>query len=357
MSSLENILLVIAATICGTLLLIGGIVTFFYAIKRNNRLFFLFSAMWLLYSVSWFIDAAAHYFYSIFLMSFAIIPQIIGFPCIIIFIELSRKENVSPLKLTILFVISLLLLFVTFLPGGFEIIPGYGVHNVGILRIIQMIWILNVVTLYFIWGYQTWRKAPNELRTLVTWLLSGSTLFSIVTALLYAMGTFLRIFNTFALFIHGIGAFITIVVILKDPKIIYILPFKAYRILVVNTNDGAALFKYYWAKIGEIEENILSMVLKAGGTVLDEILKKAEVREILMDRAVLLRQHEERYPIASVFITSRSTKSLRYGLKEFNVQFISNFYSEQDDLYEVSKFEEAKKLVEVIFDFVPKYMK
>ena len=355
MSSLENTILVISVTITATLLLIGGLITFIYAIKRNNRLIFLFSAMWLLSSVSWYIDAAAHYLYSIFLMTLVIIPQLIGYACIIIFIELSRKEHVSPLKIIILSVISFLLLFVNFLPGGFEIIPGYGVHNVGLLRIFQMIWLLYIVILYFTWSYQTWRKAPNKLRTLVTWLLFGSILFSIVSALLYAVGSFLRIFNSIALFINGIGAFITIVVILKDPKIIYILPFKAYRILVVNTNEASSLFKYDWAGLGEVEENIFTMVLQAVGSVLDEILKKGEVREIHLDRAVLLIQHNKIYPIASVLVTSRSTKSLRYGLKKFNEQFISKFYSDQEDLYEVSRFEQANKLVEVIFDFVPKY--
>ena len=102
MSSLENTILVISVTITATLLLIGGLITFIYAIKRNNRLIFLFSAMWLLSSVSWYIDAAAHYLYSIFLMTLVIIPQLIGYACIIIFIELSRKEHVSPLKIIIL---------------------------------------------------------------------------------------------------------------------------------------------------------------------------------------------------------------------------------------------------------------
>jgi hypothetical protein len=357
MTSFDNLLLVLSTTITGTLLLIGGIITFIYAIKRNNRPIFLFSAMWLLYSVFWFIDAAAHYFYSTFLMAIAIIPQLIGAPCLIIFIELSRKENISPIKITILFVMEFLLLFVTFLPGGLEIIPGYGVHNKGVLRITQVVWMGYFVFLYFLWSYQTWKKAPLELKRLVTWLLFGSTLFSIITALMYVLGSFIRIFNSIGFFINGIGAFITIVVILKDPKIIYILPFKAYRILVVNTNEASALFKYDWAKLGEVEENIFTMVLQAVGSVLDEILKKGEVREIQLDRAVLLIQHNKQYPIASVLVTSRSTKSLRYGLRIFNEQFISKFYSNQDDLYEVSRFMEANKLVEVIFDFVPEYKK
>ena len=358
MNNFSNLILVLSAFTTGILVLIGGTITCIYAIKRSSRLIFLFSAMWLLYAVFWFIDAAAHYFYSTFLMSIAIIPQLIGVPCIIIFIDLSRKENVSPLKIVILALIEFSLLFATFfLQDNWEIIPGYGVHNKGVLRIFQLIFLFYFVFLYFIWSFQTWKKAPPELRHLTTLLLFGSTLFSIITAIMYMLGGFIKLFNSIGFFINGIGAFITIIVILKDPKIIYILPFKAYRILVVNTNDGSALFKYDWAELGEVEENIFSMVLQAVGSILDEILKKGEVREIQMDRAVLLIQHDKRYPIASVLVSTKSSKSLRYSLKKFNDQFISKFYTGSDNLHEISRFEKAKDLIESIFDFVPEYRK
>jgi len=126
---------------------------------------------------------------------------------------------------------------------------------------------------------------------------------------------------------------------------------------VVDTNEGIALFKYDWAELGKVEENIFSMVLQAVGSILDEILKKGEVREIQMDRAVLLIQHDKRYPIASVLVTSKSTKSLRYGLRIFNDQFISSFYTDGIDFHEVSKFKDANLLVEKIFDFVPERRK
>jgi hypothetical protein len=124
---------------------------------------------------------------------------------------------------------------------------------------------------------------------------------------------------------------------------------------VVDTNAGTALFKYDWAKLTKVEENIFSMVLQAVGSILDEILKKGTVREIQMDKAILLIQHDKKYPIATVLVTSKSTKSLRYGLKTFYDQFIEEFYSGQD-LSEISRFEDAKKLVEVVFDFVPIYI-
>jgi hypothetical protein len=344
----------------GTFLGVGGIITFIYAYKRKNRLTILFSAMWLFTALNLFIAAAAHYFYSTFLMTIMIIPQLIGVPCIIIFIELSRKERVSPLKIAILYIIEFTLLFVTFfLPESenFEIIQGYGVHNKGFLRIAQMIFLLYFVAQYFLWSFQTWRKAPLECKRLATWLLFGSILYSIVAVLMYAMGGILRIFNSIAFFTNGIGAFITIIVILKSPKIIYILPFTAYRILVFDTNKGTALYRYDWADIGSVEENIFSMFLQAVGSILDEILKKGVVREIQMDRAILLIQHDKINPIASVLVTSKSTKSLRDGLRTFNDEFISSFYTDNIELHEVSKFNDASKLVKEIFDFVPERKK
>ena len=77
--------------------------------------------------------------------------------------------------------------------------------------------------------------------------------------------------------------------------------------------------------------------------------------EIKMDQAILLIQHEKNSPVASVLVTSKSSKSLKIGLKKFNSEFIETFQSQFDGLYEVSKFKGAQKIVDHIFDFVPVY--
>ncbi len=354
--SIENLLLVLSTLITGTLVAIGGIITFIYAFKNKNRLIFLFSAMWLMYAVFWFIDAAAHYLYSIPLMALAIVPQLIGVPCIIIFIELSTKEHVSPVKFSILMIIEALVFLVTFyVPNNWEIIPGYGIHNKGILRIVQIIYLFYFMIFYVLWSFHTWRKAPADLKRLTSYLLFGSTIFSIVTGVLYAIGSLIKVFNAIGFFVNGIGAFITILVILKDPRIIYILPFKAYRILVVDTIASVALFKYDWAKAGEVEENIFTMMIQAIGSVLDDILKKGDVQEIQMDRAVILINHNNENSIASVLIASKSSKSLRYGLKRFNEEFVTQFQKTLEDSRKVSDFVEGSKIVEQVFGFVPSY--
>jgi len=349
-------MLVLSASITGILVAIGGIITIRYSFKRKNRIILLFSAMWLSYAVFWFIDAAAHYYYSTFLMMLAIVPQLLGVPCIVVFTELIKKEHVNPVKISILIIIEALLFYFTFfVPGNYDIIPGYGVHNKGILRFLQVIFIFYFVSLYFIWSYQTWRRAPASLKRLTTLLLFGSALFSIVTASLYVLGTIVRIFNAIAFIVNGIGAFTTIIVILKDPRIIFILPFKAYRILVVDTNASVALYKYDWAKVGELEETMFSMMLQAIGNVLDDILKKGEVKEIQMDRAVLLIQHDKIHSIASILIASKSSKSLRYGLKRFNEKFVSDFRTTLNGERKVGMFEETRALIDSVFDYVPSY--
>jgi hypothetical protein len=358
--SLQNLILVSSIASAAIFMGVGGMVTFIYSLKRKNRLILLFSSMWLFTSLSLFIAAAAHFYYSTLLMRVMIIPQLIAVPCIIIFIDLSRKERVNPVKITVLFVIESILLFVTFLlpeNDNFEVIAGYGVHNKGVLRIIQVVFLLYFTVQYFLWSLQTWRKSPSEYKRTAMWVLVGTIVYSIVALIFYAVGGFIKLFNSIAFLSNGVGVLITIIVVLKEPKVIYILPFTAYRILVIDTHGGTALFRYDWADIGKVEENIFSALLQSVANILDDILKKGEVREIQMDRAILLIQHNKKYPIASVLVSSKSSKSLRYALRNFNEEFISNFYRDENDFFEVSQFESAKSLVGKIFDFVPEHKK
>jgi hypothetical protein len=124
----------------------------------------------------------------------------------------------------------------------------------------------------------------------------------------------------------------------------------------VNTYESVAIFKHDWAKVGELEESMFTMMLQAIGNILDDILKKGEIQEILMDRAVLLIHHDNTYSIASVIIASKSSKSLRYGLKRFNEELIKTFHSTLDFENKRGRIEGTSKIVEKIFDFVPTYI-
>jgi hypothetical protein len=354
--SIENLLLGITTFIAGTLSLTNGIFTFLYARRRKNRVILLFSANWFLQALFWYLDGTAHLTYTPLIMAISFIPHTLGVLFLFIYIELIEKENISSLKVTILVIIELLFVSLAFLPGGMEVIPDYGVHIVGLCRIFQIIFLIIYVFYYFTWSYKTWRRSPFELKQKATVLLLGSALFSIVTVLMYVFGTLIKIFNPLGFVVHGIGAFITVIVIWQEPKLIYVLRFKAYRLIVLETGSGTALYKHDWAELRNIDENFFSMMLQAISNVLNELLHKGEVREVHTDQAVLLIQHNLQYPIASVLVASKSCKSLRYGLKEFNEQFVARFSSDIEISYQnVSRFNDAIILVNRIFDFVPEY--
>jgi len=137
--SFENTILVVSASIAGCITMIGCFITFQYAKSRKNKLIFLFSINWLCQSMFWVFVALAHFNYSILLMQIAIIPQCFGVACFVIFLELISSENVNSLRFSILTIITFFLLFFTFYHGELVIIPGYGVHNAGLVRFFQII--------------------------------------------------------------------------------------------------------------------------------------------------------------------------------------------------------------------------
>lgn len=361
----ENLLLGITTVIAATLSLVNGILTFLYARRRKNRVILIFSTNWFLQALFWSLDATAHLTYTPLIMAIAFIPHTIGVLCLFIYIELIEKENVSAIRISILVIVELLFLLFAFLPlfntsflPGMEVKIGYGVHIVGLCRIFQIVFLIMYVLFYFSWSYKTWRKSPTELRQKATLLLLGSALFSIVTVLMYVIGSIpnLRIFNPLGFVVHGIGALITVVVIWQEPKLIYVLRFKAYRIIVLETGSGTTLFMHDWAELRKIDENFFSMMLQAISSVLNELLHKGKVREVHTDQAVLLVQHDLVHPIASVIVSSKSCKSLRYGLKQFNEQFVSKYSSDvKENYHNVSRFKDAIVLVKKVFDFVPEY--
>ncbi|GAH07377.1 unnamed protein product, partial [marine sediment metagenome] len=116
MASGLNLLLGITTFLAGTLSLVNAILTLLYARRRKNRVIFIFSANWFLQAIFWFLDGIAHLTYTPLIMAISFVPHTIGVLCLFIYIELIEKENVSPVKVTILVVIILMYLFFSFVP-------------------------------------------------------------------------------------------------------------------------------------------------------------------------------------------------------------------------------------------------
>ena len=57
----------------------------------------------------------------------------------------------------------------------------------------------------------------------------------------------------------------------------------------------------------------------------------------------------------NIFSTTKSSKSLRQGLKQFNEQFITEFGKLLEKPNEISQFNGAIDIVNKVFEFIPEY--
>ncbi|MFW9800775.1 MAG: hypothetical protein ACFFD9_10085 [Candidatus Thorarchaeota archaeon] len=157
-------------------------------------------------------------------------------------------------------------------------------------------------------------------------------------------------------FVVGIGLIPWTYALVKQPKLAYVIPFRAVRLTVVDMRNGTPLFDYTWSQSEELADDaVYSGVLQGIGMILDESLKHGGIREIKMESAVLLLQKIEDSHIASVLVATNSTRALRRALSTFSESFFGQFSQDFARSYEISKFHSADALVREHFAFIPEY--
>ena len=162
-------------------------------------------------------------------------------------------------------------------------------------------------------------------------------------------------FDITPLFI-GIGALRTAIAFARQPQLAYILPFQTYRLTVIENSGGIPLFTHTWNPHKEIiDSSLFSGMLQGISGVLQESLKKGNLREIHLDQAELLLQRSEKMPFTCVLVATKSTPSLREALKNFANLFYLRFSRNLKDFHRIDNFSLAADLVPVCFPFVLMY--
>ncbi|MHA1562174.1 MAG: hypothetical protein ACTSPA_08615, partial [Promethearchaeota archaeon] len=123
---------------------------------------------------------------------------------------------------------------------------------------------------------------------------------------------------------QAIGILVVVIVLIKEPKLAYILPFKVYRILIMDTKSGLILYKHDWNELkAESSENIFSGMLQAISTMFDHTINKGNVREINFDEAILTLKISKKAPVACILISSSISKTLRNSFNDFSMEVFS----------------------------------
>ncbi|MHA1368367.1 MAG: hypothetical protein ACTSWN_05680 [Promethearchaeota archaeon] len=142
----------------------------------------------------------------------------------------------------------------------------------------------------------------------------------------------------------------------KQPKIGFILPFKAMRLTTFDTAAGIPLFTHDWAPANTMSDvNLYASMLQGVSLIVKESLKKGNVTAIQMEHALLIVERSTEYEVAFAFVASRASQILHDGLKLFAEKFIIQFKEDLANPHEVSQFESVKSLIDECFPFVPEY--
>ncbi len=293
-----------------------------------------------LYRISYFIAA----FVNIFLL---------------IFNDYISKESIHPIRLTIITGLFIVALISSFLPNSIilDFYPNgeLGIFQAGYFRILVN---FPLVLTFIILIYSTSRlylEAPQELKIYCGLYLFGMLLI-VIGPIIFIILNLNLIFPAFHLFWMAISSVIIGITYSKEPRIGYILPFKVIKLSVIEINRGISLFNYNWSKKEELlEQATFSAMIHAINQFIGETLQKGYIREIILEKAILIVQKQEKYPIAFVLISTKSSKSLRKGLNCFIERFIKE-YSEYFQIpHDTEKFKSASHIILDCFSFVPVY--
>ncbi|MHA1797882.1 MAG: hypothetical protein ACTSVY_05475, partial [Candidatus Helarchaeota archaeon] len=142
----------------------------------------------------------------------------------------------------------------------------------------------------------------------------------------------------------------------KQPELGYVLPFKVFKLMCINSESGILLFKYNWDLSDQFDELLLSGTIQGVSSILKEGIQKGFVREVKFDEGIMIIYRVELSKIMFVLLSSKSSPILIKSLHLFGDDFIETYKKElASSLINSEDLKSADSLIEKRFPFVPKW--
>jgi hypothetical protein len=220
----------------------------------------------------------------------------------------------------------------------------------GLFSIIAMI-LTAITTVYmFYWGIKTLKNAPFLIKKEAYLFFLGIFFGSVVAMVFYI----LYLFDPFYILPSNIALLIGLVIItlsvMIEPKLLYILPFTVYRI-VVKDREGYPLFDHDWSK-SEISENLFTGFINAIQLMSEEIMNIGGLLDIQLKDGILILHESENITVG--LITSKSSKLLSSSVTNFTRDFENKFEKFlKEGNKDMKEYESAHELIERHFSNFP----
>ncbi len=358
--------------IAGITFLVAACVCFIQGLRKRNNGLAMLGVISLAFGTSVTLQAIS---YMIVLESFDTAMQlkqlsntlsVLGYVFIFIFVNYVWFERMQLLLLVPVIVIATLeiaavyftegLITYTFMDGGTVVATSIG--KTGLLLVCEVI-LGNAGTNLIIVAYITYSyvKAPGTLKRPARFLMlfTWACVF-VLAAIMLTVRTFPN--SMLSLALYGINYLITvaifvllIVLAIRNPQLLCILPFRVDRLLVIYNNSGLPLFDHHFSK-QKVDEVLFSGLIQGLQQMSIEVLQKGQIRQIILDSGVLTFQKMELYTVG--LLASSSSQILAQSFSSFTSAFERQFHKELQQFNgDRSVFGKADLLIRKYFENIP----
>lgn len=272
---------------------------------------------------------------------------------IIIGINYTMRESFYSYGLILLSGLFFLFIYVGLQPGVIDIEYQSGYFRVRWLGLFGILAILitGVVMVYiFFWGIRTWINTPFLIKKEATIFLIGILLIFPLGLLFYIFYVFEPLFILLSDFTVSIGALLIALIVIREPKLLYILPFTIYRIVVKN-KDGVPLYYHDWSE-SRLNETIFTGFLNAVQLMSEEVMNIGGLLDINLEEGILILKESENITVG--LVSSKSSKLLRDSVVKFTADFELKFSRElKNSVSDSTQYEDAFELIDKYFSNFP----
>lgn len=338
----------------GSILLLGSVTFIINSRKTKVKPLFYFGLSWFFYSLFFYFEMISYLFLDLFFAKLQALMTIPSLIFLVLYIDYTRKESFNVLNISIATGFSFLEFYLIFFAEGILImqIDG-GWYTMWIDGFFVISTIMQAFFIYFLtfWMITSAINAPKEIKYVRNYFIIGILLLAPIALFLFVLSSLERFYIIIADISMGIGAIITVYVLINEPKIFHILPFTAYQLNVVHIPSGLPLFEYRWANL-PIREDHITASLHGLRNISLNILNMGEIKDINLERAVLITQKSLNVYVG--LLTSNGSRMLRDCLKNFTSLFEEQFKEQLTrSVKDYGSFSKANELIQEVFAYVP----
>ncbi len=280
---------------------------------------------------------------------------------LVLFVDSVNRDSVDPLKLSIVSVLWGITTLGLVISLNAPVFQAFIAENLPVVIIFGgcaavLLFVPGALVLYH--GVRILKHVPVTLKLYARLFLIGG-FFILFASLFSVLDVSITIDPSLGgLNLSGILMIVAIscitIALARQPKLAYVLPFKALHLMVVDTGSGIPIFAYAWGPSKEkFDDSLFSGMVQGISLLLKETLDRGNLREITMDEGIMILQRSQTTRIACVLVATRSSRTLRDGLKLFSEKFYAQFKEHLADPHEISLFTTASKFVADCFPFLP----